>query len=87
MPYGVGLKDERPKSNIERPTSNEKTKIQYRTFTTYFCFFIFSFSNCSLTAFLCGSYGCSEVPYEVFCEKNPAPEGVDIYFKLNGDAN
>ncbi len=24
MPYGVGLKDERPTSNIERPTANEK---------------------------------------------------------------
>ena len=24
MPYGVVLKDERPTSNIERPTSNEK---------------------------------------------------------------
>jgi hypothetical protein len=23
---------------------------------------------------------CSEVPYEVLCEKNPAPEGVHIYF-------
>jgi len=28
MPYGVGLKDERPTSNIERPTSNEKTNIE-----------------------------------------------------------
>ncbi len=32
MPYGVVLKDERPTSNIERPTSNKKTNIQYRTF-------------------------------------------------------
>ena len=39
MPYGIGLKDERPTSNIERPTSNEKTNIQYQTFNTYFCFF------------------------------------------------
>jgi hypothetical protein len=29
IPYGVGLKDERPTSNIERPTPNEKTNIQY----------------------------------------------------------
>jgi hypothetical protein len=36
MPYGVVLKDERPTSNIERPTSNEKTNIQYRTFNDYF---------------------------------------------------
>jgi hypothetical protein len=33
MPYGVGLKDERPTLNIERPTSNEKTNIQYRNLT------------------------------------------------------
>jgi hypothetical protein len=39
MPYEVGLKDERPTSNIERPTSNEKTNIQYRTFNGYFGFF------------------------------------------------
>jgi hypothetical protein len=26
MRYGVVLKDERPTSNIERPTSNEKNK-------------------------------------------------------------
>jgi len=26
MPYGVVLKDERPTSNIERPTSNKKTE-------------------------------------------------------------
>ena len=30
MPYGVVLKDERPTSNIERPTSNEKNKHQMR---------------------------------------------------------
>ena len=45
MPYGVVLKDERRTSNIERPTSNEKTNIQYRTFNSYFCFFIFSHST------------------------------------------
>ena len=28
MPYGVVLKDKRPTSNIERPTSNKKTNIQ-----------------------------------------------------------
>ena len=39
MPYGVVLKDERRTSNIERPTSNEKTNTQYRTFNSYFCFF------------------------------------------------
>jgi len=39
MPYGVVLKDERPTSNIERPTSNEKTDIQYQTFNDYFYFF------------------------------------------------
>ncbi len=39
MPYGVILKDERPTSNIERPTSNEKTNIQSKTFNDYFCFF------------------------------------------------
>jgi len=39
MPYGVGLKDERPTSNIERLTLNEKTNIQYRKFNGYFCFF------------------------------------------------
>jgi hypothetical protein len=32
MPYGVVLEDERRTSNIERPTSNEKTNIHYRTF-------------------------------------------------------
>jgi len=36
MPYGVVLKDERPTSNIERPTSNEKTNIKYGTFKDYF---------------------------------------------------
>jgi len=36
MPYGVVLKDERRTSNIERPTSNKKTNIQYRTFNDYF---------------------------------------------------
>jgi hypothetical protein len=40
MPYGGVLKDERPTSNIERPTSNERTNIQYRTFNGYFCFLI-----------------------------------------------
>jgi hypothetical protein len=39
MPYGLSLKDERPTSNIERPTSNEKTNIKYRTFNGYFFFF------------------------------------------------
>ncbi len=39
MSYGGVLKDERRTSNIERPTSNEKTNIQYRTFNDYFCFF------------------------------------------------
>jgi hypothetical protein len=39
MPYGVVLKDERRTSNIERPTSNEKTNIEYRTFNGYFFFF------------------------------------------------
>ncbi len=33
------LKDERPTSNIQRPTSNEKTNLQYRTFNGYLCFF------------------------------------------------
>jgi len=28
---------------------------------------------------------CTEVHFEVFCEKNPDPEGVHIYFILNGD--
>jgi len=39
MQYWALLKDERPTSNIERPTSNKKTNIQYRTFNAYFCFF------------------------------------------------
>ncbi len=39
MPYGVVLKDERRTSNIERPTSNENTNTQYRTFNSYFFFF------------------------------------------------
>ncbi len=39
MPYGVVLEDERRTSNIERPTSNEKTNIQYRIFNDYFYFF------------------------------------------------
>ncbi len=39
MPYGVVLKDERRTSNIERPTSNKKTNVQYRTFSDYFYFF------------------------------------------------
>jgi hypothetical protein len=34
--------DERPTSNIQRPTSNEKTNIQYRTFNTCFRFFVFN---------------------------------------------
>ena len=45
IPYVVVLKDEHRTSNIERPTSNEKTKTQYRTFNSYFCFFIFSHSK------------------------------------------
>ena len=36
---GVVLKNERRTSNIERPTSNKKTNIQYRTFNDYFYFF------------------------------------------------
>ncbi len=39
MPYGVVLKDEHRTSNIERPTSNKKTNIQYRKFNDYFYFF------------------------------------------------
>jgi hypothetical protein len=39
MPYGVVLKDEHRTSNIERPTSNKKTNIQYLTFNDYFYFF------------------------------------------------
>ena len=39
MPYGVVSTDERRTSNIERPTSNKKTNIQYRTFNDYFYFF------------------------------------------------
>ncbi len=39
MPYRVVLKDERRTSNIERPTSNEKTNTQYTTFNSYSCFF------------------------------------------------
>jgi len=31
--------------NIEHPISNEKTNTQYRTFNSYFCFFIFSHST------------------------------------------
>ena len=42
MPYGVVLKDERPTSNIERPTSNEKTNIQYRTFNHAKAWFLLS---------------------------------------------
>jgi len=49
MSYGIVLKDERPTSNIERPTSNNdvapllklfkiEKKSQYRTFNNYFCF-------------------------------------------------
>jgi len=41
----VVLKDEHRTSNIERPTSNEKNKHQYRTFNSYFCFFIFFHST------------------------------------------
>jgi len=33
------LKDERRTSNIERPTSNKKTNIQYWKLNDYFCFF------------------------------------------------
>jgi hypothetical protein len=33
MPYGVGLKDERPTSNFQRPTSNEKTNIENMIFS------------------------------------------------------
>jgi hypothetical protein len=42
IPYGVVLKDERPTSNIEHPTSNKKTNIQYRTFNHATAWFIFS---------------------------------------------
>jgi hypothetical protein len=42
MPYGVVLKDERRTSNIERPTSNKKTNIQYRTFNHAKAWFLFS---------------------------------------------
>jgi hypothetical protein len=35
MPYGIGLKDEHPTSNIQRPTSNEITNIQYRILLWY----------------------------------------------------
>jgi len=42
MPNGVVLKDERPTSNIERPTSNKKTNIQYRTFNHAKAWFLFS---------------------------------------------
>jgi len=38
MPDGDGLKDERPTSNIERPTLNKKTNIQYRTYKRLFLF-------------------------------------------------
>ncbi len=42
MPYGVVLKDERPTSNIERTTSNEKANIQYLTFNHAKAWFLFS---------------------------------------------
>jgi len=42
MPYGVVLKDERRTSNIERPTSNEKINIQYRTSNHAKAWFLFS---------------------------------------------
>jgi hypothetical protein len=42
MPYGVVLEDERPTSNIERPTSNKKTNIQDRTFNHAKAWFLFS---------------------------------------------
>jgi len=35
------LKDERRTSNIERPTSNEKANIQYRTFDHALAWFLF----------------------------------------------
>ncbi|PXF53777.1 MAG: hypothetical protein C4B58_16280 [Deltaproteobacteria bacterium] len=44
-PYVVVLKNEHPTSNIERPTSNKKQTPNYRTFNSYFCFFIFSHST------------------------------------------
>jgi hypothetical protein len=34
MPYAVGLKDERPTSNIQLPTSNEKQKSNIQHSTT-----------------------------------------------------
>jgi len=40
MPYGVGLKDERPTSNIERPTSNEKQTFDTEHLTPIFVSFM-----------------------------------------------
>jgi len=48
VPYGLGLKDERPTSNVQSRQGVKKTKIEYRTDNVYFFIFshsMFFFSN------------------------------------------